>query len=97
MVVRGPEVEVVLAQARTLVDRPAGLESAIATLESLQHRLDSREDQALGHLRSRLASHLVTLHAVREADASWRTVARVIRRAIDDVEDRLTAATAPLA
>ena len=89
-------VEVVLARARVLVDGRSDVESAIETLESLRHRLEpadavARQDRALEQLRSRLASHLVALQAVRDAEASVSTVARVVRRAIADVEDRLAA------
>lgn len=79
---------------RTAALAAAGaLDPTIEALESLRRSLEpvdpapgpAGRDRAAEQLRSRVASHLVALRAVRDAEASAATVERVVRRALADV------------
>ena len=88
-----PVVHAVLIRVRRLLQDARTLDDAVEALEALTRELEPRSGCARGveavaaqPVRTILSMHLRAVHALREAEASDATVARLVRQAVSRVE-----------
>lgn len=88
-----PVVHAVLMRARRLLHDARTLDDAVEALEALTRELEppsgcarGADEVAAQPVRTILSMHLRAVHAVREAEASDASVARLVRQAVNRVE-----------